>query len=78
METGEIFSDEFDAAVKSACVRAREETLKAGVPIFYRDAAAGIDVMEQTDGRKFQIRFVAGAPRESNYEVVGEIGRTAA
>ena len=74
----EIFSDEFAAAVVSAGARARKETLEAGVPVFYRDSASGLDLMEYPDGRKFEIRFVPGAPRDRNYEVLREIGRSAA
>lgn len=37
-----------------------------------------LDVMEQPDGRKFEVRFIAGAPRESNYRVIRELDRTAA
>jgi hypothetical protein len=74
----EFLSDQFDADVKAACIRAREETLSAGVAVFYWDAVAGTDVMEQADGRRFEIRFIPDAPRERNYLVLGELGRTAA
>jgi hypothetical protein len=73
-----FFDDEFTAAVKLACASALKETLEAGVPVFYRDAKQNIDVMEQPDGRKFEIRFLAGLSRERNYEVLREIGRNAA
>ena len=55
--------------------RARLETLKAGIPVFYRDWKQNLDVMEQPDGRKFEVRFIAGAPRESNYRVIRELDR---
>ena len=77
MAIPDIFSEDFTVAVKAACVRAREETLKAGVPVFYLDAKTGLEIMEQPDGRKFEIRFIAGAPRERNYEVLRELGGTA-
>ena len=74
----DIFSDEFNTAVLAAGARARNETLEAGVPVFYRDSVSGLDVMEYPDGRKFEIRFVPDAPRERNYEVLREISRSAA
>jgi len=74
----DILSDEFDQAVKAAGARAVQETLAAGVPIFYLDSASGLNIMEQPDGRKFEIRWVPGAPQDRNYEVLRELGRTAA
>jgi hypothetical protein len=74
----DLFSEDFTAAVQAAGARAREETLRAGVPVFYRDAESGLEVMEQPDGRRFEIRYIPGAPRERNYEVLREIGRSAA
>jgi len=71
-------SEKFDEAVKAAVARAVQETLAAGVPVFYLDSASGLNIMEQPDGRKFEIRWVSGAPRDRNYEVVRELGRTAA
>ena len=50
----DIFGEDFTAAVIAACVDAREETLKAGVSVFYRDGASGIEIMERGDGRKFE------------------------
>ena len=50
----------------------------AGVPVFYRDTATGIEVMEQPGGRKFEIRYIPGAPRDRNYEILRELGRSAA
>ena len=67
METGDFFSQEFIAAVISAGVRDRLETLEAGVPVFYWDWKRDLDVMEQPDGRKFEVCFIASAPREANY-----------
>ena len=76
MAIHDLFSDEFTAAVKAAIVHAREETLRAGVPIFYRDAKTGVNVLEQPDGRRFEIRFLAGAPRDRSYEVLRELDGT--
>ena len=78
MENGEFFQEGFTAAVVSAGARARLETLKAGVPVFYRDSRLNLDVMEQPNGRKFEIRFLAGATREGNYRVIRELNETAA
>jgi hypothetical protein len=47
--------------------------LAAGLPVFYLDKD-GLDVMEQPDGRRFEIRWIPGAPSGSNYEVLGELG----
>jgi hypothetical protein len=74
----DIHSEEFTRAVQAAVAAGREETLRAGVSLFYFDRALGIEVMEQPDGRKFQIRYVKDAPRERNYEVLGEVTRVAA
>ncbi len=47
-------------------------TLAAGLPVFYLDRQ-GLNVMEQPDGRKFEIRWISGAPSGSNYEVIREL-----
>ena len=78
MATQDLFSEDFTAAVQTAGGRAREETLRAGVPVFYRDATSGLEVMEQPDGRRFEIRYIPRAPRERSYKVLREIGRSAA
>lgn len=75
--TNSLLSEEFTAAVKAAVARAREETLKSGIAIFYRDGETGVDVMEYANGRRFQIRFIAGAPRDRNYQVLREFPSTA-
>jgi len=73
----DLFSDEFTAAVVAAVARARERDLKAGIPIFYQGEASDEYVMEHPDGRKFQIRFIPGAPRDRHYEIVREIPASA-
>jgi hypothetical protein len=78
MAAGSILDDNFTIAVKNAIGRARADTLKAGVSVFYRDEKEGIDVLEQSDGRKFEVRFLSGAPGDRNYEILREIGKTAA
>lgn len=72
------FGDEVTAVFQAATAQAGKDLLAAGIPIFYRDSEAGLNVMEQPGGRKFEIRYVAGAPRERNYEVVRELDRSAA
>jgi hypothetical protein len=65
-------SSEFDDAVRVAGRRAFKATLAAGLPVFYLDRG-GLNVMEQPDGRKFEIRWIEGAPSGSNYEILGEL-----
>jgi hypothetical protein len=77
MENSCFFSQEFTAAIVSAGARACLETLEAGVPVFYRDWNRNLDIMEQPDGRKFEVCFIAGAPRETNYRVIRELERAA-
>jgi len=78
MANDDLFDDNFDLAVKAAVASARKETLLAGVPLFYRDSESGLDVMEQPDGRIFEIRIIPGAPRENHYQVLRELTRSAA
>lgn len=72
------FGDNVTTAFKAAVAQARADALAAGVPIFYRDSATGLEVMEQPGGRKFEILYIAGAPRDHNYEVLRELSRSAA
>jgi hypothetical protein len=62
MENREFFQEAFSAAIIAAGARARLETLKAGVAVFYWDWKQSLDVMELPDGRKFEVCFIAGAP----------------
>lgn len=78
MENEQFFDDEFKAAIQLAGAQARIETLQAGVPVFYRDSARNLDILEHPDGRKFEIRFLNGARGDSNYRVVRELKDTAA
>jgi hypothetical protein len=71
-------SAEITATFRMAVAQARKDALAAGVPIFYRDSATGLDVMEQPGGRKFEIRYIPGAPRDRNYEILRELDRSAA
>jgi hypothetical protein len=78
MASSNVLNDDFTISVKAACTRARQDTLKADVSVFYRDEKENTDIMEQPDGRKFEIRFLTGAPRDRNYQVLRELGKTAA
>jgi hypothetical protein len=70
-------STQFDDAVRAACRKAFEETLAAGLDVFYIDGE-GLNVMERADGRRFEIRWLAGAPSGANYEIIRELAAHAA
>jgi hypothetical protein len=70
-------SPQFDHAVRAATRKAFAETLGAGLPVFYIDRD-GLNVMECADGRRFEIRWVAGAPSGENYEIIRELTAHAA
>ena len=78
MERGPFFDDDFKAAVRVAGAQARIEALQAGVPVFYRDSGRNLHVVEHPSGRKYEIRFLEGAPGDRNYEVIRELDETAA
>ena len=67
----------FDDAVRAATRRAFDETLAAGLSVFYIDAD-GLNVMERADGRRFEIHWLPGAPSGANYEVLREVTAHAA
>jgi hypothetical protein len=73
----DIFSDEFDQAVKAAAAKARQESFDLGLPVLSHDYESGIDILEQADGRKFQIRFLP-CDKGCKYEIVRELGLNAA
>ena len=77
MRSMDIFSDEFDQAVKAAAAKARQESFDLGLPVLYHDYERDLDIMEQPDGRKFQIRFLP-ADKGCNYEIVRELDLNAA
>jgi hypothetical protein len=58
-------SADFDEAVRAAGRKAFAEALTSGVPVFYVDGD-GLNVMERADGRKFEIRWLPGAPSGKN------------
>jgi hypothetical protein len=70
-------SKEFDEAVRAASHQAFLETLAAGLPVFYLDDD-GLEVMQCSDGRRFEIRWIPGAPSGENYEVIRELTAHAA
>jgi hypothetical protein len=70
-------SKEFDEAVRAAGHQAFIETLAAGLPVFYLDDD-GLEVMQYPDGRRFEIRWIPGAPSGENYEVIRELTAHAA
>jgi hypothetical protein len=78
MADEEFSTEKFTAMAVEAVRRARIENLKAGVPVFYFDWDRSIDIMELPDGRKFEIRYIPGAPGDSNYEVIRELDEAAA
>ena len=77
MAAYDFASKEFDDAVRAATGKAFQETLAAGLSVFYLDDE-GHDVMEQPDGRRFEIRWIPGAPSGENYEILREVKRRAA
>lgn len=64
-------SAEFDEAVRAGTHSAFLETLAAGLPVFY--SKDGLELMQQPDGRLFEIRWLPGRPSGANYEVVREL-----
>jgi hypothetical protein len=74
----DITSAEFAAAVAAAGDEARRDALAHGIAVFYYDDETGIDVMEQPDGRRFEIRYIPGAPGDRNYQVIRELTASAA
>ena len=70
-------STQFDEAVREACHKAFIETLAAGLAVFYVDCE-GLNVMERADGRRFEIRWLPGAPSGENYAIIRELTAHAA
>jgi len=62
------FGKEADAAGHAAF-------LEVGLPVFYLDN--GAELMEQADGRRFEIRWIPDLPADKNFEIVREVGRGA-
>lgn len=74
----DIFSEEFSQKAAEAGNQARLKLLKQGIPVFYRDEEINNYVMEQPDGRKFEIRYISGAPGDRNYEIIRELKHSSA
>ena len=74
----DILSPEFTREAEAAWDRARNQALARGVPVFYRNDRTGLEIMEQPDGRRFEIRFIPGAPRGRNFEIIRELARASA
>lgn len=73
----EFGSADFEGAVRAAGRKAFVEALTSGLPVFYVDAE-GLNVMERSDGRKYEIRWLPGASSGENYEVIRELTAHAA
>jgi hypothetical protein len=73
----EFGSTEFDDAVQAACHTAFTETLASGLAVFYVDGE-GLNVMERSDGRRFEIRWLPGSRSGENYEIFRELTAHAA
>ena len=69
--------DILSEAAPAAWNRARQDALNQGHSVFFEDDD-GRYLMEQPDGKRFEIRFRPGAPGEENYEIVRELPATAA
>lgn len=69
---------EFTRQAEAAWDRARDGALSRGLPLFYRDHKTSIEIMQHPDGRRFEIQFIADAPRGRNYEIVRELSSSAA
>ncbi|HCC58775.1 MAG TPA: hypothetical protein DEQ47_16265 [Solibacterales bacterium] len=67
-----ILSEDFAQAAAAAGLRARQESLAAGHPVVYAD---NLDryVKEMPDGKRFEVRFEPGKPRESHLHIVREL-----
>jgi hypothetical protein len=74
----DILRPEFTREAEAAWDRARNRALARGISVFYRNDRTGLEIMEQQDGRRFEIRLIPGAPRERNFEIIRELARTAA
>jgi hypothetical protein len=77
MAAYEFGSTEFHEAVRAGTRKAFEEALAAGLDVFYLEDS-GLNVMEQPDGRRFEIRWIPGAPSGQNYEILRELSKRAA
>lgn len=72
MDSPSPISPNFVVEVAAATNQARLDTLRAGVPVFYRDDS-GIELMEYPDGRRFEIRYIPGDPSGHTHEILREL-----
>jgi hypothetical protein len=72
-----LLSEEFSRAASAAWNRARQDALKNGQPVFFQ-GEDGRYILEQPDGKRYEIRFLPGVPRDANFEIVRELPATAA
>jgi hypothetical protein len=72
-----LLSEEFSQAASAAWNRARQDALKKGQPVFFQ-SEDGRYILEQPDGKRYEIRFRPGVPRDENFEIVRELPATAA
>ena len=63
---------EFDKALMEVGLQARREAFAEGHSVIYRDDC-GCHVREHPDGRKFEIRFRPGVPRDQHVEVIRDL-----
>jgi len=68
----DILSEEFAAALAEVGLQAPQRAFDSGHWVVFFDEEGRI-VQEMPDGTKFEIRFLAGMPRESHIEIVREI-----
>jgi len=74
----DLASAEFDNQAAAAWTTAMHDALERGYPVFYRDPETGLQVMQQPDGRCFEIAWIPGAPSGRNYEILREMVSKAA
>jgi hypothetical protein len=77
MPSCDILSEQFAEAAANAGLRARRNALAAGHAVVYVDNL-GRYVQELPDGRLFEIRLQAGAPKESHIVIVAELSAATA
>jgi hypothetical protein len=70
-------SDEFVELAAEATRQARQESLDAGFPVFGTDEE-GRMILEQPDGKRFEIRFRPNEYGSSNYDILRELSANAA
>jgi hypothetical protein len=72
VQSPSVLTDEFYEAAVAAVTRARQNALATGHSVVFQDEA-GRYVEEQPDGKRFEVRFRPGAPREAHLEIITEL-----